>query len=987
MRSLRSRRTSSFVLALMLCAAGFCTLAEAQWIYRAAPQSTIRTLRAFPNTPTAGTTTLLAATLGGGVWKAQDPNTGANWNWQAANTGLTNLGLWGLTTNDGVTIYAGTDGSGIFKSTDSAATWSASNGSGGTALGCKVVRAINFLATAPATIYAGTACRYDSGLYKSTDSGATWARIGTATIPADTVISAVNLDTTGAQIVLATSNYGIFKSTDSGSTWTAINNGIGAGANAFNITIVDNNSTHLVTYIHGQGVFKTTDGGANWTASNTGLPAGAAALAGISREGNTTLYYPSDKQGIYRSTDSGATWSVWGNTASATPFPRSIVTSGAAGRYYVGMMNGVTKTLDSAVNFSDNGSEIPAGRAAAVLHDLASPNIAYVTVDSLVRINNFYGDYSLESNFTQLDTGITGTTADGVVDQDPSNANVMYASTTNRGLFKSTNAGASWTAINTGLPSLVGQYGRINIDRSNTQILYVGFVNVFNGLGIFKSVDGGANWSAASTGLPTSRAKSISRIEINRNTPSMLYAATGAGLYKSIDSGANWTLSYSALDSGGNLLGVSNVRLNPTNSDVYIANSHTDPNGTLLASSGILKSVDGGSNWTNVLPSKEADNLRVTTGGDVYAGLHESVGQPGVMRSTNAGATWEPFSTGLAGSDVRTFGTDVDSTRILSVSLENGFYSFNRASHDFSAHGKSDLFWRNQGIGGTGQTYLWPMNGTTVAAGEGYSRTLADASWVAVGIGDFNGDGKADVLWRNSSTGQNYIWPMNGVGILSSEGYTRTINDSQWVMSGLGDFDGDGNTDILWHNTATGWNYIWLMEGTTVVGEGFTRTIADANWQIAAVADFDGNGRADILWRNASTGQNYLWSMNALTIGSEGAIRTLADSSWQIAATGDFNGDGMTDILWRNSSTGQNYVWPMSGTTVLASEGFARTLQDSNWQIGSIGDFDGDGKADILWRNVSTGENYIWPMSGTTILAGEGFTRSIPVGNWTILSR
>ncbi len=54
----------------------------------------------------------------------------------------------------------------------------------------------------------------------------------------------------------------------------------------------------------------------------------------------------------------------------------------------------------------------------------------------------------------------------------------------------------------------------------------------------------------------------------------------------------------------------------------------------------------------------------------------------------------------------------------------------------------------------------------------------------------------------------------------------------------------------------------------------------------------------------------------------------------------------------------------MNGTAILGAEGYVRTVADQNWQVAGIGDFDGDGKADVLWRNSASGENYIYFMDG-----------------------
>ena len=176
------------------------------------------------------------------------------------------------------------------------------------------------------------------------------------------------------------------------------------------------------------------------------------------------------------------------------------------------------------------------------------------------------------------------------------------------------------------------------------------------------------------------------------------------------------------------------------------------------------------------------------------------------------------------------------------------------------------------------------------------------------------------------------------------------------VLPVRGDLNGDGNADIVWRNAATGEDYIYLMNGTAIAGEGYVRTVADENWQIAGVGDFDGDGKADILWRNSSTGETYVYLMNGTAIASEGSLRTVADQNWQIAGTGDFDGDGKADILWRNASTGENYIFPMNGTTILGTEGYTRTVVDLNWQVPGVGGGDSStspNSAALAWDAVT----------------------------------
>ena len=307
-----------------------------------------------------------------------------------------------------------------------------------------------------------------------------------------------------------------------------------------------------------------------------------------------------------------------------------------------------------------------------------------------------------------------------------------------------------------------------------------------------------------------------------------------------------------------------------------------------------------------------------------------------------------------------------------------------RTVRDSTGDGHSDIHWRNVS---TGENYLYPMNGSEILAGEGYLRTVANLDWKIAGIGDFNGDGFADVLWRNASTGENYVYLMNGLSVVN-EGYLRTVPDQSWQVAGVGDFDGDGKDDIFWRNSATGANYVYLMDGLAIrPAEGYLRTVADLNWQVAGVGDFDGDGKADILWRNSASGDNYLYPMNGTAIkASEGFIRTVADPAWQVKALGDFDGDGKADIAWRNSTTGENYLYLMNGTSIVG-EGYLRTVADLAWQIAAAGDYDGDGKSDLFWRNSATGENYLYPLDGLSIKPSEGYVRTVPVGNWAVVRK
>src|SRR6267378_379792 len=144
---------------------------------------------------------------------------------------------------------------------------------------------------------------------------------------------------------------------------------------------------------------------------------------------------------------------------------------------------------------------------------------------------------------------------------------------------------------------------------------------------------------------------------------------------------------------------------------------------------------------------------------------------------------------------------------------------------------------------------------------------------------DFDGDCKSDIVWRNSATGENFIWLMNGRTIVS-QGNLTTVDDPAWQVQGIGDFDGDGKADILWRNAWTGENYIYLMNGWTIAAQGLVNVVGPASgWQVQGIGDFDGDGKADILWRNTKTGENYLYLMNGWTIAAQGLVNVVGPAS------------------------------------------------------------------------------------------------------------
>ena len=169
-----------------------------------------------------------------------------------------------------------------------------------------------------------------------------------------------------------------------------------------------------------------------------------------------------------------------------------------------------------------------------------------------------------------------------------------------------------------------------------------------------------------------------------------------------------------------------------------------------------------------------------------------------------------------------------------------------------------------------------------LTASDGALSTSADVTITVNNQGgrrqssDVNGDGKADVVWRNTRDGKTAIWLMNGTAIASS-GFPAGV-PLAWQIAGVGDVNGDGKADVIWHNTS-GTVAVWMMNGLTITSVGFPGS-ASTDWSIQAVGDVNGDGTADLVWRHTS-GVVAVWQMNGPTIASSGFFGGVS-AAWQI---------------------------------------------------------------------------------------------------------
>ncbi|MBK8010733.1 MAG: FG-GAP repeat protein [Deltaproteobacteria bacterium] len=234
--------------------------------------------------------------------------------------------------------------------------------------------------------------------------------------------------------------------------------------------------------------------------------------------------------------------------------------------------------------------------------------------------------------------------------------------------------------------------------------------------------------------------------------------------------------------------------------------------------------------------------------------------------------------------------------------------------------------------------------------------------------GDFDGDGQSDVLVQNDLTGDVELALFDGLEVRDFRPFYEESNTA-WRIVGSADFDGDGHDDILWHNNQTGVVYLMLLRFGERVAERIVYQEQNLDWSISGVASRDNSGRVGVLWRNRSTGQVWKMLMTSFDIVEQGLVYTESKREWQIVGYRDFDGDRHADILWRNNITGDVYLVLLQGLSV-SGQGFVYREPNLAWRIAAVGDLNGDGKADIVWRADETGSVYALLMNGLNTPSG-----------------
>lgn len=729
-----------------------------------------------------------------------------------------------------------------------------------------------------------------------------------------------------------------------------------------------------------------------------------AELASVHPIGNAdaTFYAATGNLGgrVLRSTDGGVTWVQQVDNNFCTPqcfYDIAIdVDPTNADKVFLGgsptLVAGVSTT--AGTGFLEGGSGVHVDTHAMTVSK-SNPNIVYLGTDG-----GIYKSTNGGNSYTHLNTSEFYATQFMSIAVHPTDNNFTIGGTQDNGTLFYDPAGTSWTRINGGDGGYTG-IDQNAPDTTNVRMYHLFFTSSATQIGYSTRPTTSSGWSLRGcfSGTPNNGINCGEPIlfyapfELGPGNPNSTYLGSDR-LYRSGDQGLTHTVVSQAFGTALSSIGISpqndNVRmvgvsngglfgtttganplvdLDPANqvTNGFIARTVVDPNNANTAYvtvanfgvANVFKTTNLNANpptWTNIsgtIPQVPVSAFVVhpTNSNILYAGT-----DIGVYVSTNAGATWAPFGTGLPRSAVFDMAVTNGSPRKLRIATHGkGMYEIAAdpqtapaAFVDFDGDAKTDISVFRPAPGEW--WYQRSSNGSVGALTFGSSTDVLTP-------GDFTGDGKTDVALFRPSNGNWFV--------LRSEDFSffafpfGTNGD----VPAPGDFDGDGKTDATVFRPSTSTWFSSLSGGGSLI-QAFGTT-----GDLPVTADYDGDGRSDIAIYRPSLGQ---WWLNRSTAGLLAyTFGGPADKTVQ----GDFTGDGKADsAIWR-PSTGEWFV--------LRSENlsFFSFPFGTTGDVPVQGDYDGDGRTDAGVFRPSSNTWFVQRSTAGTLIQAFGVAGDRPVPN------
>lgn len=316
----------------------------------------------------------------------------------------------------------------------------------------------------------------------------------------------------------------------------------------------------------------------------------------------------------------------------------------------------------------------------------------------------------------------------------------------------------------------------------------------------------------------------------------------------------------------------------------------------------------------------------------------------------------------------------------------------------------SDLFWRKSSNGLNATLHLNGLSAPATIAGAGE----IVPGYEVIGRGDYNGDGKSDLLWADASKAVNAAYLQLSTASANASAATPVpiVTSCTLPIAGDGDYNSDGKADILLLNNA-GVSDVLMMNGSTPITTACaTIPLFDVGTVIKGTGDYNGDNKADILYSNSTNtvtrilytdgglktlpvsaaaptqevNKNDLLatagsaSVGNISSGDLAASEALAVVGYDVKGSGRYNTDNTDDVLLLSIAAPHTLLL-LDGATHNTS-----TLVSgipAGWDIKGTGDYDNNGFADVLFRHSTSGGNYLMLINSGSISA-QNFIPTFP---------
>jgi photosystem II stability/assembly factor-like uncharacterized protein len=426
---------------------------------------------------------------------------------------------------------------------------------------------------------------YFNGIHKSMDSGASWELV-TNGIPEEfasiLLINSVNF------IYAGTVAHGLYRSTDNGISWNRLINLPSGSINS--MFLMEND---IINVCNQNGLFQTLDNGETWQSLTSNLT--NIWMTTFTRNSQHKIFIGTSLGFIYMSNDEGTTW----DSIKVSDYSINVIAININNDIYVGAEDGIYKSSNNGLSWTKLSNGLPTEE----FYIIRTNSSGYVFAIAFKRIFYSFNNGQSWSEMNQ-ELGFLGSFT---IDSN----NHIYAGSNywGRGMYKSTNNGFDWQVINNGIKNSF----ITSLTQAMDSTIWVGTW----GTGLFYSVNNGSAWNY--TGMATKKVSSI-KLDYNNN----IFIATSDGVYFSEDNGTSW------IDKS---VGMTYRRFE----DLIIINDCIYA-GTYGA--GLYRSCNGGNSWTKIsysLPSQMIYKLAIL---EEYLLCGTS---SGIYKTSNDGASWEPF--------------------------------------------------------------------------------------------------------------------------------------------------------------------------------------------------------------------------------------------------------------------------------------------------------------------------------------------------------